>query len=315
MYNERQGIVNQAVKCIKMKIKSQPYDSIQIKYKEAIDWLSMLGVKVHKGRLIEYKKQLDYIANNYKNIRPSDSARLFPITVNVMYEVDAIVTIHEALKFIPYNELSYIKSKLQNAVNGPLHVLDEHNNGNKARNYLFEILVSARLHVPKNGLSVDLQNISDSAVKFNDKRLLIECKRIKSDKKIEANVRDAANQLSKGFNKLSGTNIRGLVALDLSVVVNPNADLLVKNNDAELRAGSIKLMDDLISHYNHIWQAVLSKKSKKILGVLLRISLMGVSEARNLMVNCNEWVVIPKNDITAKESQYLEAMALALDYK
>lgn len=298
-----------------MKIKSQPYGSIQTKYEEAIDWLTSLGIKVHKGRLNEYKKQLDYIANNYQNFSQSDSAKIYPIAVNVMYEVDAIVIIYDALKFIPNNELSNIKSKLQYAVNGPLHVTDENNNGNKARNYLFEILVSARLHMPKNGLSVDLQNKSDSAVEFNDKYLLIECKRIKSDKKIEANVRDAANQLGKGFKKISGTNIRGLVAIDLSVVVNPNADLLVKENDTKLRAGSIKQMDDLISQYNHIWQAVLSKKSKKILGVLLRISLMGVSEARNLMVNCNEWVIIPKNGITVKETQYLEAMATALDYK
>ena len=298
-----------------MKIKCQPYGSILKQYEDAMEWLTDLGIKVHKGRLNEYKKQLEYIANNHQSFHQSDSAKIFPVAVNVMYEVDAIVLIYDALKFLPNNELSNIKSKLQHAVNGPLHVVDERNNGNKARNYLFEILVSARLHIPKNGLSVDLQNISDTAVDFNEKHLLIECKRIKSDKKIEANVRAAANQLGKGFNKVSGTNIRGLVALDLSVLVNPNADLLVKENDTALRAGSIKLMDDLISQYNHIWQAVLSKKSKKILGVLLRISLIGVSEARNLMVNCNEWVIIPKKGITIKESQYLEAMTTALDYK
>ena len=305
----------QSVKCEKMKINSQPYGSIQVKYEEAINWLTSLGVKVHKGRLTEYKKQLDYLANNYKNLHQSDSAKLFPATVNVMYEVDAIVIIYEALKLIPSNELSYIKSKLQKAVNGPLHVLDENKNGNEARNYLFEVLVSARMHLPKKGLSVDLQNISDSAVNFKNKRLLIECKRIKSDKKIEANVRDAAKQLSKGFKEISGTNIRGLVAIDLSVVVNPNADLLVKENDTALRAGSIKLMDDLISRYNHIWQKVLNNKSKKILGILLRTSLMGVSEERNLMVNCNEWAVIPKNGISENESKYLVAMTTALDYK
>lgn len=298
-----------------MEIQTQSYSNIQNRYHEAIDWLNRIGVRINKGRLCVYRKHLDSLVLNYKELPNTESNDLFSETVNVMYEVDAIIHIYEALKSSSQDQLSYIQSKLQQVVAGPLHVSDENKNGNKARNYFFEILVSAKLHAPENGMRVDLNSVSDTEVSFLDKCFLVECKRPQSEKKIEANFRDAVDQLTKKFKKNRRTNVRGIVAIDFSKIVNPDADLLVKQNDRELQVASMSIIDHIINKYSHKWQNILTRKSKKILGVMVRVSLMGVSEARNLLVNCNEWGLNPRMGCTPIELEYLKQMALSVDFK
>ncbi|MCD6274048.1 MAG: hypothetical protein J7K30_14685 [Deltaproteobacteria bacterium] len=298
-----------------MEIQTQSYSSVQNSYDEAVEWLNRIGVRVNRGRLGEYRKHLDSFVLNYNGLSGAESKDQFSKTVNVMYEVDAIIHIYEALKSSTLDQLSYIKTKLQQAVAGPLHASDENKNGNKARNYLFEIMVSAKLHAPDKGMCVDLSSKSDTEVSFLDKRFLVECKRPQSEKKIEANFRDAVAQLIKKFKNSRKTNVRGLVAIDFSKIVNPDADLLVKDNDRELQVSSMSIIDYVIKKYSHKWQDILSRKSKKILGVIVRASLMGVSEERNLLVNCNEWGLNPRIGCTPIESEYLRQMVLSLDYK
>lgn len=281
---------------------------------EAYQWLDGMGLNAKSGRLSEYLKVVKLISETYETSTDEELKRIFPDVVNSMYEINAIINIHEAFKDLSNNDSLGLTSKLKKAVSGPVEVQKESNTSNTARNYLFEALVMARLHSPSNGLAIDFKSPTDTSLKYNNVKYLIECKRPQSDKKLEANVRDAANQLQKAFKSKVGSNYKGLIAIDISKIFNPDFMLLVKENDTELHQHISLTMDAFISKYSHKWQYILKSKNKKIVGVILRISLMGVSEERNLLVSCVQWAFNPKNGISNQEHKNLEHMAKILEH-
>lgn len=297
-----------------MKISSDSYEILAKQYMDAYQWLDGMGLNVKSGRLSEYLKVIKLISETYKTSTDEELKNIFPDTVNSMYEINAIINIHEAFKDLSNNDSLGLISKLKKAVSGPVEVKKESNTSNTARNYLFETLVMARLHNPNNGLSIDFKSSTDTSLKYNNVKYLIECKRPQSGKKLEANVRDAANQLQKAFKNKIGSNHKGLIAIDISKIFNPDFMLLVKANDTELHQHISLTMDAFISKYSHKWQNILKNKNKKIVGVILRISLMGVSEERNLLVSCVQWAINPKNGISNQERNNLMQMAKILEH-
>jgi hypothetical protein len=65
-------------------------------------------------------------------------------------------------------------------------------------------------------------------------------------------------------------------------------------------------MDDFISQYSFIWQKIYTKKSKKILGTVVRFSFMSTSEARNLLVHASQWGLNPRLGIKDSEKLLLQ---------
>jgi hypothetical protein len=298
-----------------MKIESEKYGTIIQQYKKALIWLDQMGVKVGKGRLDCYKLFLEDFLVRYKIDKKDELNKLFPGAINTFYEVDSICSIFESLQTLKMDQIAGVKDKLAKAVCGPEAATDETARSNAARNFLFEVLVSSRLHNPSKGIIVDFASKTDTAATFLQKKYLIECKRLQSKENLENNVRKAANQLNKALRSKIGSNHRGIIALDISKIVNPSFKLLVAQNDRSLQSGLDGLIDSFINGYSHIWQNKLKQKNKKIVGVILRVSLMGVSEARNLLVTLVQWGMNPKITNSEFESLHLKELAHTIDYK
>jgi len=202
-----------------MNIVSAKFETINEQYKEAISWLEKIGIKVGKNRINSYSKYLDNLIYQFKNGNNDTLNKLFPESVNTFYEVNAITSIYNALREINNKDIEGIKSKLQKAVCGPEIETDETDKNNTARNYLFEVLVSSKMHNPSKGVFVDFLSKTDCAVSFLHKSYLIECKRIQSKEQISKNVRKAGNQLEKALKNKIGSNNRGIIALDVSKII------------------------------------------------------------------------------------------------
>ena len=298
-----------------MKMQSEKYETIFQQYQNALSWISQIGVRIGRGRLASYNSFLDKLLKEYKNISKDTLRKLFPQAVNAFYEVDAICSIYESLHSLNTEQLLGIKEKLNKAVSGPESVNDETETSNAPRNFLFEVLVSSRIHNPYKGVKADFFSNTDTAAEFLQKKYFIECKRIQSIENLGKNIKKAANQLNNSLKTKIGSNNRGLIAIDVSKVINPQFKLFVKQDDNTLQKGVNALLDSFVREYDHIWQNILTRKSKKIVGVILRLSLMGISEERNLLVTCSQWGINPKVNISEFESMHLRELVYTLDYK
>ncbi|VAW14007.1 hypothetical protein MNBD_BACTEROID01-136 [hydrothermal vent metagenome] len=300
-----------------MKIETNTYDFIGENYENAISWMREIGVKISSGRTQNYLKVMNHWRRNYKSSSDKIAKDIFPDFVNSTSEIDSFIKIYKAFKNVPTENLSLIKAKLQKGVNGPLNAEDEKPKTSEARNFIFEALVAAKFHNPKQNLSTILSTSSDTAIKFENKNIFIECKRVTSEKNLENNIRKASNQLDQHLSKKVGKKLnlgnKGLVALDFSKILHSGDQLLVKPNDAELLDSVEKITKSFINKYTGLWNKIYETKNKRIIGTLVYFSTMATSEERNLLVNVSDWGVNPKISTSTYNNNLLKRIATILN--
>lgn len=275
-------------------IPTESYQSIYDRYTETIEWMSSIGVKFGKGRTSHYDKSLDYWKDNFKTASDEETKKRFSDFVSSVFEIHEFIGIHESLKGVPIKNLKTIAGKLQKAVNGPIKASDETEISTTARNYLFEVIVAAKAHNPSRDVTAILDAKSDTGIKFHNKKLWVECKRVTSPEGIERNVRKASNQLERILKNSVGSGHRGIVALEVSKIFDSGEGLLVRKNDEELSKTIANMTELFISKYSEIWQKVFSRKSQKIIGLIVRTSYMATSEDRNLLVHVSDYGMNPR---------------------
>ncbi len=75
----------------------------------------------------------------------------------------------------------------------------------------------------KAGYEVDLRTITDIEVQIGDRKLYVECKRIKSVKQLGKRISKANNQIRTRINKEISNKNRGMIALNLTDLLNPDS--------------------------------------------------------------------------------------------
>lgn len=302
-----------------MKIETSTYDSIGDDYNNAISWMGNIGVRISFGRTDHYLKVLNYWKDNYKSASDTKAKDIFPDFVSSVQEIDSFIKIYRAFKDEPSTNLSSIQMKLQKGVSGPLNAEDEVPKTSEARNFIFEALVAAKFHNPERNLSTILNAPTDTALKYNNKKIWIECKRVTSQKNLEKNIRKASNQLDLQLVKKVGKKVifanRGLVAIDFSKLLHSGDNLLVKPNDEELLNSVEKITETFIHRHAGLWNRVYETKNKRIIGTLVHFSTMAISEERNLLVTVSDWGVNPKITTSKFNNTLLQQIAITLNNK
>ena len=180
--------------------------------------------------------------------------------------------------------------------------MDETPESTAARNFLFEVAVAARANRPENGATTILNAKSDTGLSIDGKKIWVECKRITTPNKIESNARKASSQLEVILHKQVGSSHRGIVALDVSKILNSGDKLFVSKNDSELLESVDRMMDQFIKEYSPIWQRVYTRRSRKIIGTIIRFAFMSSSEARNIFVYTSQWAMNPRLGISESDN-------------
>lgn len=257
----------------------------------------MLGVKLGPGRTSHYERIIRYWKDSYKTAFADEAEEIFPNFVSSMFEIHDFVKIYEAFKEEEPSELKGIIKKLQKGVNGPINAHEETPESTSARNFIFEAAVAARLHRPNRGTYTLLNATSDTGVRIEDRKIWIECKRVTTPEKIEANVRKASRQLETVFRRQLGSGHTGLVALDVSKILNSGDKIYVRENDSQLMQSLDDLIRELIDHFSPIWERIYTRRDKKIIGTILTFQFMSTSEERNLLVYASQWGLNPRAGI------------------
>ncbi|MBU2965906.1 hypothetical protein Q4508_05440 [Amphritea sp. 2_MG-2023] len=289
-----------------MIIATQNYENIYQDYSDALEWMEQLGVDLGSGRTSNYLKMIRFWKDNYKTASTDEAKNQYPDFVSSMFEVHDFIDIYKSFNNEKNQNLNEIVEKLKKGVKGPVNSSDETSKSTTARNFLFEALFSAKFHRPDSGVKAILNAESDTGIQIDKYKIWVECKRISTDAKIKSNVRKASKQLDQIIKKQRGSGHRGIVALEITRILNPDDELLVSNDDLSLSRSVDKMMDDFVLKYSSIWQEIYTKKSNKILGIVIRFSFMSASEERKLLVHASQWGLNPRLGINDGEKLLLK---------
>jgi hypothetical protein len=295
-----------------MRVPTESYEQIYQNYSDALAWMNRIGVKFSSGRTNHYEKVVRYWKDEYKTASEEQGKTIFPDFVSSMFEVHDFINIYKAFRDVPVPQLPQLVDKLQKGVNGPINAADETPKSTTARNFLFEATVAARAHRPQMGVEAILNAASDTGIKIDKKKLWVECKRVTSTGQIKANVKKAVSQLETVIRKQNGSGHRGIVALEVTKILNRGGQIYVANNDSQLIASIDEMMDSFIKDYSEVWQDLYMRKDKKIIGAIVRFSFMATSESRNLLVHASQWGMNLRRGISNNDANLLKALASQL---
>lgn len=202
-----------------MTIEADSYSNINQEYLQALKWIQDIGVNFSSGRTRHYEKVIGHWSTSYQTASEQEAKDIFPDFVSSMFEIMDFIDIYRALHNVSVAELDPTAQKLQKGINGPINSAEESEKSSTARNFIFEALVAARSHRPNNGVKTIFDSTSDTGIKIDKHNIYIECKRLTSLDKLEANVRKACNQLESSIKRDISSQARGIVALDFSKIL------------------------------------------------------------------------------------------------
>lgn len=295
-----------------MSIPTETYEAIFSQYLAAMHWMRGLGITLSPGRTSHYEKVVGHWKDAHKTATADEGRQIFPDFVSSMFEIFDFVSIYKAFGGVSAHQLTSVVQKLQKGVNGPINAADETPNSTAARNFLFEVAVAAKAHRPDKGVEAILDARSDAGIRLNGKKLWVECKRVTTIDKIESNARKASSQLEKILAGEVGSGHRGIVAMDVSKILNRGDKIFVTRNDNELLESVDRKMDQFIQKHSHIWQRVYERRHKKIIGTIIRFSFMASSEARNILVHASQWAMNPRLGISMSDDQIQKQLVATL---
>jgi hypothetical protein len=295
-----------------MTIPTESYEAVFDQYSTAMRWMAGLGIELSPGRTSHYERVIGHWKDAYKTATPAEKQQIFPDFVSSMFEVFDFMSIYKAFEGVPPPQLALIIEKLQKGVNGPINAADERPESTVARNYIFEAVVAAKAHRPDKGIEAILDARSDTGINLNGNTLWVECKRVTTINRIESNARKASRQLETILAREVGSGHRGIVALDVSKILNRGDKIFVTPNDNELVVSTERVMGQFIEDHSHIWQRVYERRDEKIIGTIIRYSFMATSEARNLLVHTSQWAVNPRLGVAKNDEQIQRQLAAML---
>lgn len=196
-------------------------DDVFDMYSEVCEWFNELGFEFSRNRYGKYKKHFDSfieMGTTKSKIENKDEILDFKRGFDNAYiEANEIIRVYNNLKAI---ESTQFIEQIKKTLSGQEFRANSDND--QARDFLFELSVACRFI--KAGFNVSLTGVCDVVVDLSDGgTLFIECKRIKSENKIEANVKKANKQITKRIKTVPSSKARGLLAVNIT-------DLLPKTN-------------------------------------------------------------------------------------
>lgn len=163
----------------------------------AVDkWLSGFHIEVGPTRIGDYRRRIDALiaAHTAGTIPTEFSPEEVSSFVLTFQEIQEFEFIRQHLSGGPDIDLA---NKLHDAVGGPILSRGEISSGAaiRARNMLFELTIAATLAA--SGFPLLPSGICDLCTLFEGQKVMIECKRPQSHKKVERLVREGMRQIGK----------------------------------------------------------------------------------------------------------------------
>lgn len=194
--------------------------------REAVEWLRGLGVSTPADRYHGYLRALDNFGKTQgSELVQRKSADSF---LNANAELYELIRVRKAL--LQVDSDGYLNTLKKISQGQPFRHLAENDPG---RDYLFEMSMAARFL--SAGHEVDLNQIADIVTQVNGRKVYVEAKRIKSPGKLASRVSEANKQLKKRLAQDSSSTSRGMVAVNVTDVLEPSCEAGVVRSEYYIR--------------------------------------------------------------------------------
>src|ERR1043166_3075823 len=250
----------------------------------AVEFCRVLGLdsSVELCRFGRYQERLSRLITL---LQPDEIGMIqsgLPQEVITDYVDDSIILI-ECAEFcfaIPYLmtlDRDIAAQKLKVILGGQKVLTDETAISNQSRNVLFEIHLGAQAW--RAGIATQVSPVADLICEFEGRQLFIECKRPLSAKKIRQRIREADKQLQRHLH-LALPTCRGVIAISLSKLLNPDALLFAMRDRVEGQRIFEEKVQALAEEHSDVW----SRLSKKVIGILFTATMAGLEPGSTLFL-------------------------------
>jgi hypothetical protein len=122
--------------------------------------------------------------------------------------------------------------------------------------------------------------------------VLVECKRPQSEEGVERNVIRASKQLGSKYRSSDRLGYRGVIALDLSKMSNPEFGIIPDIRADQIGARLDGHLKTFIDSHSHVWRKI---KERRTIAVMARMSLMAVCSGDRgpQLTYCQQYVMAP----------------------
>lgn len=200
-----------------MSTKPLDYRRLLADLEEINSWLASLGItKYHRFRryqaniteMIERQSTVD-VATVFASLEAK--GRVLEILSSYVEAVEFV----DAIRILRQSGVQIPVQTLQRACGGPVDASVETGTSNAARNCVFELVMAAKLAAA--GLNPTVGENPDLAFGLDGQRVLVECKRVLTEKKIRIRVFEAIDQIR---NRALRANEFGVVAISVTRTIN-----------------------------------------------------------------------------------------------
>ncbi len=160
-----------------------------------------------------------------------------------------------------------VRELMRKALKGPLRPEDETDNSNQARNITFELLLGSRFR--RAGANPTLGKQADISIDHFGSHVYVECKRPRSEQRIEDNIARALGQLRDRFaSDPRPDSSAGLVAISISKAVNPESKWLCVDKEADIEPNLTREAEQIHAQYGRDYER---RSDRRIIGMLYHI--------------------------------------------
>jgi len=209
----------------------------------ACKWLQSLGINTSKSRLLTYKNYYEEYLS--KSSTFNDDYKKLAYFLRMIREAEEIIWIFEGFRSDQNPEsIRIIKESIGGTVFSSTDA--PHNN---SRDFLFELRIAS--YYRRAGFEAMIGTKSDVIVQNHNQTIYVECKRLKSIKKVEVRLKEAARQLDKRYKEHSNKSEPfGICAVDLSAILNPKSGFLICLTHDEVTDYIREEMNQFFDKYN-----------------------------------------------------------------
>jgi hypothetical protein len=191
----------------------------------------------------------------------------FPTFLNDFHESNELL---EACAEFPDLSVPGLRDRLKRVLSGTGALKQETPETGAPRNFLFELVMASTLK--RAGYHVHLDRIEDVYFEISGVPCFMECKRVHSQRKLGERIGLAAEQIRMRCDSSPDSRARGIVAVDISKLLNPGTHLF----DAATRDALSLEAERLLESYRVLHRRTLEAvHERRVLGVYVYARLPG----------------------------------------
>lgn len=243
---------------------------IESEFFAACEWLSSLGLFPNGNRFSVYRKTITEFGAYERVAAPVSETVLYQY-LSALSEANELLRIKQTLES---SDSTDFLSRLRQITSGTAF-----RNGigpDPARDFTFELSVASRfLHA---GYEVSLSGLADLTVVDRGRSIFVECKRVQSESKLLRRIDEAKSQIERRLEAARSIRNRGLAAVKVTDILNPNRRHVVMRDAAAVHAHSNGILNGLVESI----EGTLKKKiAKRQLGILFENNIQGIVYAQD----------------------------------